>query len=179
MGRSARARRAPLQEAHSRRTWGCLAVRVSTLRSGLPSRRAWKYHSPFGKFTSSESAPHAVSRPPWRPLRHSFGTETHSRQGISPSARRLIAGLLLTQSPAPWRPLRRAAPPSSTRNPRPRRCAASPSSTRCPTLASSSFISRGRRALSFSYLSTLLPSEPSLLAVFFTPLLWRVSSEPS
>ena len=59
--------------------------------------------------------------------------------------------------PPPWRPLRRAT----------------------PALASSSFISRGRRALSFSYLSTLLPSEPSLLAVFFTPLLWRVSSEPS
>ena len=60
---SARARRTPLQETPSRRTWGCLAVRVSTLRSGRSSRRAWEYHSPFGKFTSSESALHAVSRP--------------------------------------------------------------------------------------------------------------------
>lgn len=130
-GRSARARRTPLQETPSRQTWGCLTVRVSTLRSGRSSRRAWEYHSPFGKFTSSESALHAVSRPPWRPLRHSFDTKTHSRQGISPSARRLIAGLLLTQSPAyPGGPFRHAT----------------------PTLASSSFISRGPRALSLSFL---------------------------
>lgn len=61
------------------------------------------------------------------PFRYSFDTKTHSRQGISPSARRLIAGLLLTQSPAPLE-----AP--STRNPRPLRHAAPPSSMRSPAL---------------------------------------------
>lgn len=126
-----------------------LSLRVSSRRMSLP----------FTQFPAHLGGP----------FRYSFDTKTHSRQGISPSARRLIAGLLLTQSPAPWRPLRRAAPPSSTRNPRPRRCAASPSSTRCPTLASSSFISRGPRALSFSYLSTLLPSDRSLSGFLHSP----------
>lgn len=85
----------------------------------------------FGKFTSSESALHAVSRLPWRPLS--------------------------TRSPA----LVDAQPP--------RRRAAAPSSMRSPALASSSFISRGRRALSFSYLSTLLLSDRSLSGFLHSP----------
>lgn len=114
-----------------------LSLRASSRRMSLP-------------FTQANAHPGG-------PLRHSFDTKTHSRQGISPSAPRLIAGLLLTQAPAlPRRPLQRAAPPSSTRNPRPRLALADaqppPSSTRCPTLASSSFISRGPRALSLSFL---------------------------
>lgn len=84
-----------------------LSLRASSRRMSLP-------------FTQANAHPGG-------PLRHSFDTKTHSRQAISPSAPRLIAGLLLTQAPAlPRRPLQRAAPPSSTRNPRPRRCAASP-----------------------------------------------------
>lgn len=59
---------------------------------------------------------------PGGPLRHSFDIKTHSRQGISPSAPRLIAGLLLTQAPAlPRRPLQRAAPTLVDALPRPRR----------------------------------------------------------
>lgn len=89
------------------------------------------------------------------PFRYSFDTKTHSRQGISPSAPRLIAGLLLTQSPAyPGGSFRHAAPPSSMRS---------------LAFASSSFISRGPRALSFSYLSTLLPSDRSLSGFLHSP----------
>lgn len=100
---------------------------------------------------------------PGGPFRHSFDTKTHSRQGISPSARRLIAGLLLTQAPAcPGGPFD-AQPPSLVDAQPP------PSSARSPALASSSFISRGRRALSFSSLSTILPSEPSLSGFLHSP----------
>ncbi len=132
---SARARRTPLQETPSRRTWGCLAVRVSTLRSGRSSRRAWEYHSPFGKFTSNEPPLYAVSRLSWRPLRHSFGTETHSRQGISPSAPSLMQDFSSRSFPpaleAPFdtlpRPRRRATPALADVQPRPRRRVAPPS----------------------------------------------------
>ncbi len=113
----------------------------------LPSASSRRVSLPFTQFPACLGGP--------------FDTNSALRRTLvkeSRSAPRLIAGLLLTQSPAyPGGPFRHAT----------------------PALASSSFISRGRRALSFSYLSTLLPSEPSLLAVFFTPLLWRVSSEPS
>lgn len=122
----------------------------------LPSASSRRVSLPFTQFPAHLGGP--------------FDTNSALRRTLVKESRLQLGGssqdFFSRSLPPPWRPLRRAAPPSSTRNPRPRRCAASPSSTRCPTLASSSFISRGPRALSLSYLSTLLPSEPSLLAVF-------------
>lgn len=57
----------------------------------LPSASSRRVSLPFTQFPAHLGGP----------FRYSFDTKTHSRQGISPSARRLIAGLLLTQSPAP------------------------------------------------------------------------------
>lgn len=91
----------------------------------LPSASSRRVSLPFTQFPAHLGGP----------FRYSFDTKTHSRQGISPSARRLIAGLLLTQSPAPPggpfdalpRPRRRATPALADVQPRPRRRVAPPS----------------------------------------------------
>ena len=118
----------------------------------LPSASSRRVSLPFTQFPAHLGGP----------FRYSFDTKTHSRQGISPSARRLIAGLLLTQAPAPLE-----AP--STRCPALVDAQPPPSSMRSLARASSSFISRGRRALSFSYLSKFLPSDRSLSGFLHSP----------